>query len=364
MEKNRKIKIAMLASNHIRIPPSPKYIPKGACGATETIVYQITEELVKRGHEVTLFASGNSKTSAKLESVTAYDSISDKRICIENHRHYEHLLISRAYQMAQKGKFDIIHSHFDIRSAYYPPLIKTPTVSTLHSPLTFFLVQSILKFYKNTQYYVSISDAQRKPLPDLNYIGTVYHGIKIKKIKFSEKGDNNLVFVGRLVPEKGVYEAIQAAKRTKNKLFLLGSMPENSEYWRDKIRPYLSSQIKSPGFVDHKEVLKYLQSAKALLFPIKWEEPFGLVMIEAMACGTPVIAFDRGSVREIIKDGETGFIVKDMNGMVRAIKKIDQIDRKKCRRWVEQNFTVEKMVDRYEKIFEKILRRRKPSKNF
>lgn len=362
----KKLKIAMLASNLIRIPPTPKFLRQGRAGAAESVVYGISEELVKRGHDVTLFASGNSKTSARLVNVTQKDSLRDRNIGVNNHIPYEHLLISKAYQMAAKGQFDIIHSHFDIRTAFYAPLVSTPTISTLHSPLDSYNTQKILKFYTNTQYYVSISDSQRKPLPNLNYIATIYHGLNnLEKMKFSTKPGDYLLFVGRFREEKGVSEAIQVARKTNNKLILLGEAHSDQlEYWNKKIKPFIKGKITKRGFLSRKLVFQYMRNAKALLFPIQWEEPFGLVMIEAMACGTPVIAFNRGSVSEIIDEGKTGFIVKpwtkqgkpNVEGLIAALKNIDEIDRMECRRHVQKKFTVESMVDGYEAAYKSALK--------
>ncbi|NOZ81100.1 MAG: glycosyltransferase family 4 protein [DPANN group archaeon] len=362
----KKLRIAMLASNFIRIPPIKKFLKQGRAGAVESVVYDISEELIKRGHDVTLFASGNSKTSARLVSVTKKDSLSDRNTGVKNHIPYEHLLISKAYQMAAKGQFDIIHSHFDIRTAYYAPLVSIPTISTLHSPLDSYNNQQILKFYANTQYYVSISDSQRKPLPNLNYAATIYHGLSnLKKIKFSTKTGEYLLFIGRFREEKGVSEAIQVARKTDNKLILLGEPHSDQlEYWDKKIKPFIKGKITKRGFLPRKLVFQYARNAKALLFPIQWEEPFGLVMIEAMACGTPVIAFNRGSVSEIVDEGKTGFIVKPWNkqgkpnieGLIAALRNIDKIDRMECRRHVQEKFTVERMVDDYEAAYKKALK--------
>ena len=364
--KRKKIRIAMLTSNILKIPPTPKDIPPGFSGAPEMMASKITEELIRRGYQVTLFASGNSKTRAKLFSVYKKDSYSEKEIGVARHRHFEHLLISQAYLMAKKEKFDIIHSHFDIRTCGYAPFVDVPTVSTLHSPLDGFSIKNILKFYKNTQYYVSISNAQRKPIKDLNYIDTVYHGIDTTKIKPSLKKGKYFINFGRIVENKGNLEAVKAIMETDEKFLLIGTPPPNSEYWK-KIKPYIDGKkIIHIKFIPHKKLFSYVKNAKALLNPIRWEEPFGLTMPEAMACGTPVIAFNRGSVPEIVKNGKTGFVVSEFDknrkinikGLVNAIKKIDQIDRRECRKHVEENFTIKKMVDGYEKVYEKILKLR------
>ena len=361
--RRKKLRIAMLASNILRIPPTAKHIPPGFSGAPEMVVSRITEGLVKRGHQVTLFASGNSKTKAKLVSVRKKDSYSEKKIGIRHHLHFEHILISQAYQLAREGKFDIIHSHFDIRACGYASFVNTPTVSTLHSSLNSFLIKNILKFYKNTQYYVSISDAQRKPIRDLNYIGTVYHGVDLEKIKPSFKKGKYFVTLGRIVRNKGNLDAAKAIVKTNEKLLLMGMPVPNSQYWK-KIKPYINNkQIIHLGFMPRKKMFSYLRNAKALILPAHIDEPFGLTIIEAMACGVPVIAYRRGSVPELVKNGRNGFVISSLNrkdnsnikGLTEAIKKIEQIDRKECRRSAEEKFTFERMIDGYEEVYYKIL---------
>jgi len=345
----------MVASNVLRIPPLPpeKYVPEGWSGAPELIVHLITEELVKRGHEVTLFASGDSATQAKLESVTKGPTWQT-----EDHRQYENTLISKAYVMAKQGHFDILHSHFDIRTAYFAPFVDTPTVSTLHSPLQG-LTKDILEYFKTSQYYVSISDNQRKDLPDLRYISTVYHGVEIDQIPFSQNKEDYLVFAGRVVPKKGVAEAIEVAKKTNMRLLIFGT-PEDPQgaYWQKTVKPQIDQkQIVYKGFVAREKLFQYYGKAKAMLFPINWEEPFGLVAIEAMACGTPVIAFRRGALPEIIEQGVNGFLVNNVEEMSMALARVESIEAARCRKTVEENFTVKKMVDGYEAAYHAILQK-------
>lgn len=373
------MRIAILASNLIKIPPKPKDVPAGFSGAPEEIVSRITEALVARGHKVTLFASGDSRTRAKLVSVTSHATAKDKNIGIGPHEAYEYSLISRCYLMAKDGKFDIIHSHVNKKSLYFAPLVETPTVTTLHSPLD--KMENIMKDYKQTQYYVSISDAQREAIPDLNYISTIYHGLDLSTYPFDKKGGESLVYVGRIMPEKGVDTAIKVSQQTNRKLIILGwAARQSMKYYQDKVKPYINGKdIQNHGFISRKSLKEYLKNAKALLFPIQWEEPFGLVMIEAMACGTPVVAYARGSVPEVVKDGETGFIVNSsdndkrgdfvikktgLEGLVEAVQRINMMEseeyqkmRLDCRHCVEEKFTVEKMVDEYEKVYQKIVRR-------
>lgn len=365
----KKLRIAILASNLIKIPPKPKDIPPSFSGAPEKMISLITEGLVQRGHKVTLFASGDSKTKARLISVTKKQVWKEKGVGFfptvyapgvgaigssRYHERFELLLISKAYQMARE--FDIIHSHFDILTAFFAPFVKTPTVSTLHSPLTG-VRKIILSYFKKSQYYVSISNNQRKFLPDLNYIATIYHGIDCKRIFFNLNPENYLVITGRIHPVKGIKEAIFVAKKTNMPLLFMGSHGDD-DYWRKKILPEIDGKkIIYKGFVPQNKMYKIIARAKAYIFPVQWEEPFGLTLIEAQACGTPVIAFDRGSIKEVINNGKTGFVVKNIDEMIKAIKKIDQIKRGDCRKWVEERFTIERMVSDYEKAFYQIIRK-------
>lgn len=350
-----KLRIGMVASNALRIPPLPpeKYVPEGWSGAPELVVHFITEELVRRGHKVTLFASGDSATKAKLESVTKGSTWQTK-----DHTQYENTLISKAYAMAKQGHFDILHSHFDIRTAYYAPLVDTPTVSTLHSPVDG-LAKDILQHFQTSQYYVSISNNQRKDFPNLQYISTVYHGVEVEKIPFRKEKEDYLVSAGRIVPKKGVAEAIEVAKKANMRLFIFGTPEEpDGAYWQKAIKPQIDQkQIVYKGFVAREKLFQYYSKAKAMLFPISWEEPFGLVAVEAMATGTPVIAFRRGALPEIIQQGINGFLVDNVEEMSMALARIDSINPMQCRKTVQENFTIEKMVDGYEAAYHAILQK-------
>jgi glycosyltransferase involved in cell wall biosynthesis len=366
----RKLKIAVLASNFIRIPPRPKDVPPQCSGAPEKMAYLISEGLIKRGHKIWLFASGDSKTSGKLISVTKRATGTDPKIGFipgffhpkfgpipssRFHEPYEYLLISKCYQMAKEGYFDLIHSHFDFQTAFFASLVKTPTVCTLHSPLAG-LRKIILEKWGKNQYYISISNSQRNPLPQLPYLATIYHGVNIEKIPFSRKSENYLVFSGRIHPSKGTKEAILVAKKLKMKLIIMGKHGEEV-YWKKEIKPKIDGKrIIYKGFLEEKKMFKILKKARAFLLPLQWEEPFGLTMIESMACGTPVIAFDRGSAKEIIKDGETGFLVKNLEEMIKSVKNVGKIKREKCRKYVKENFSLEKMVENYERAFYKLLK--------
>lgn len=368
---NRKLQIIELASNFISVPPKIKKMPPGWMGATESIINNLVNELVKREHKVTLFASGDSKTKAELFSVTSSAFLNSKVIPEERYMiEKDCFLISRAIELQRKKQFDIIHSHFHVRSCFFAPFSNIPIVTTLHSPITkndLSILRYYSKYYPKKQYFVSISKQQQKLFKGVNIIDNIYHGINLNKTKFSNKKGEYLAFLGRIVPQKGLDIAVRVAKKLGLRLKIRGTLPEKHQnYYDNEVKPFIDRKLIRPpiSLLNHSDVYRFLSKAKVLLCPIQWEEPFGLVMIEAMACGTPVIAFKRGSVSEVIVNGKTGFIVEpfdkkgrpNIEGFVRAIKKIGQIDRKECRRHVERNFTVEKMVDRYEKLFKKILK--------
>lgn len=347
----------MFCTNKISVP-----IPSKRIHAPLHLTDRLAEGMVKKGHKVTLFASSDSKTKAKLVSnkiPSLWRNKSLRKYVLDENviQNYELPMVSKIYQMAQKRKFDIIHIHPYKRGIHFAPLVKTPTVFTLHDPIgpneKFLFSQ--YKNYKNI-FFVSISNSQRKPMPKLNYIDTVYEGVDIKKYKFCDKPSDYLIQTGRISPEKGVDISIDVAKKTNEKLKITGSLFDKV-YWEKDVKPKLNKKIKYMGLLPRNKLPKIIGKAKAMLFPIQWEEAFGIVMIEAMACGTPVIAFKRGSVSEIIKHGKTGFVVKNKGEMIKAVKNIGKIDRKKCRKHVEDNFTLEKMLERYEKVYKKVLKK-------
>ena len=363
MKNKRKklLKIAQVAPLWLSLPPK-KY------GGTERIAYYLTEGLVKRGHKVTLFASGDSKTKAKLipgwPKCLIKEKLYGKPIPWGNSI-LPLLNISQAFERADE--FDIIHVHENAvcLSNFFTHLIKTPVVITIHDDFTSPENKdrwAAFKKYKNNN-YISISKSHQRwgEKLGLNFTDNVYNGIDINLFKFKQKGGKYLAWLGRSAPKKGAREAIMIAKKAKEKLILAGRVDVNSpvsvEYYQKQMKPYFNEDIKYIGEVNDSQKAKLLNNARALLYPISWEEPFGLVMVEAMASGTPVIVFNRGSAREIVKDGKTGFIVKNIKEAVNAVKNIDQIDRRECRKWVEEKFTIEKMVDNYEKVFYKILKK-------
>lgn len=362
--------------------------------APRELVVSLADGLVAKGHEVYLFTAPDIKTKAKLipgdEALLMGNIIVEKMKNTDKERFkwanfysvkrdYELDLTARCYKMASVGKLDIIHSYHDTIAHSLEYLTGFPTVYTLHDPLPsdehglfYWLLQKYAK-----QNYVSISDAYRRhPTLHLNFVATVYHGLNLDPYKPSKEENGYLAFMGRMTPEKGLEAAIAAAAQTEIPIHVATSdldVNKNIPYFTEKIEPYLTHKnISFVGFMFGEEKNNFLRKARAFLFPIQWEEPFGMVMIEAMSCGTPVIAFNRGSVAEVVKDGVTGFIIDQDNenrpgvgswiikkqgveGLVEAINRIGEIDRSACRKHVEERFTVEKMVEGYEKVYEKIV---------
>ncbi len=345
------MKIAQIAPFEEPVPPK-KY------GGTERIVYHLTEELVQNGHNVVLFATGDSKTSAKLLPIfpRALRSIKIGQN-LKAREAYKLIGLAKVIEILLKENFDIIHNHIGWRFLPFIKILKTKVVTTLHGPLDIGYQRFIYQKFPNSC-YISISKNQREPLPKLNFVGNVYNGIDITSFPFKEKSGNYLAFLGRMSPEKGPLEAIKIAKKMKMKLVMAAKIDiVDKEYFSKKIKPLIDNRmIKFIGEVGHKKKVQLLQNAKATLVPINWREPFGLVLTESMACGTPVIAFKRGSVPEVVKDKKTGFIVKNIDEAVESLKKIDQIDRRDCRKWVEEKFTSEKMANGYEKIYSKVIK--------
>lgn len=335
------MKVAILAPVAWRTPPR-KY------GPWEQVASNIAEGLVEKGIDVTLFATGDSITKGKLVSVCerpyAEDSDVDAKVA-------ECLHISCL--MEQADQFDLIHNNFDFLPLSYSCLIKTPMVTTIHgfsSPK----ILPVYKKYNSTGYYVSISNSDRSP--ELNYIATVYNGLNILDFTFRSNSEDYLLFFGRIHPEKGVYESIQIANKSKRKLIISGLI-QDQQYFDHKVKPYINNDdIIYAGNSGPAERNKLLGGATALLHPISFEEPFGLSVVEAMLCGTPVIAFNRGSMPEIILNGKTGFLVDTIDEAVEMTGNIKSINRKYCREWATSKFSQQKMIEGYQAVYEEILR--------
>jgi len=280
----------------------------------------------------------------------------------KNARQYMQLLISRCYKHAKDNNIDIIHSHFNLFHNFYSNLVDIPTVQSIHSPVASDIKPLLLEFKNNK--FISFSLAQRKTMPELNWIANIYHGVDMKTFTFNEETEDYFLYLGRITEVKGVHLAIEAAKKANVPLIIAGSSYENEGYWHKKIEKNIDGKmIRYVGLLDFHEKIKYFQKAKGLLFPSQWEEPFGISMIEAMSCGTPVIGWDRGSVPEVISHGNTGYVVNSVEEMVQAIKNIDKIDRKTTRKRAERYFSVEKMVSGYTKVYSRVIEEYKFKKN-
>ena len=334
------MKIAILSPLTWRTPPL-KY------GPWEQVASNIAEGLVEKRFEVTLFATGDSVTKGKLSSVIEHPCAEDLSI---DPKVAECLHISNL--MEQADQFDIIHNNFDFLPLTYSGLIQTPMVTTIHgfsSPK----IIPVYKKYNNTSHYVSISNSDRNP--ELTYDATVYNGINIDEFIFCREPEDYLLFFGRIHPDKGTYEAIEIAKESKRKLIISGLI-QDQEYFSQKIQPYINDDdIVYVGNSGPTERLKLLSRACALLHPIGFPEPFGLSVVEAMACGTPVIAFNLGSMPELILHEKTGFLVSDTNEAIQAVKNVGLINRSKCTEWASSMFRKKKMIESYLKVYNKIL---------
>ena len=337
------MQIAILAPIAWRTPPRHY-------GPWENVASLLTEGLVSRGHEVTLFATADSRTSGRLHAVCPRGYEED---CSLIPKVWECLHISELFELADG--FDIIHNHFDYLPLTYTGLTTTPVVTTIHgfsSPG----IMPVYKKYNRKVSYVSISEADRSP--ELDYIKTIHHGIDINLFDFQPQMGDSLLFFGRIHNDKGVRQAIEIARRSKKKLILAGIIQDKA-YYDQYVAPHIDNDwaryAGSVGPVDRNQLLG---EACALLHPIQFDEPFGLSVIESMACGTPVIAFDRGSMPELIENGKSGFLVNNVDEAVEAVARIKEIDRASCCRHVERHFTVDRMIDEYIQVYEMVLQGR------
>jgi len=336
-----------------QISPLWESVPPPAYGGSELIVSLLTEELVRRGHDVTLFASGDSATQAQLAAVHPRALRLDN--AVKEHPIYEMLQLGQVYEQAQE--FDVIHSHIGCAALPIAQLVKTPTIHTLHGRFT--PDNERLFRYARRQPYVSISHAQRDPRLGLNYVATVYNGIDVDAHRFYPEPQDPpyLAFLGRISPEKGTHLAIDIAKQAGWHLKIAGKIDRvDVDYYEQEIKHRIDGkQIEFLGEANHVQKNALMGGAVATLFPITWEEPFGLVMIESMVAGTPVVAINKGSTSEVIADGKTGFLCKTVEDCVNALDRVADLDRTACRQHVIQNFSVQRMVDGYEAVYRQLV---------
>lgn len=333
------MKIALISPIAWRTPPVHY-------GPWENVASLLCEGLVKRGIDVTLFATQDSKTAGKLCAICPRGYEEDKTI---EPKVWECLHICEVFERAHE--FDLIHNNFDFLPLTYSCLVDTPVLTTIHgfsSPA----IMPVYEKYNNKNYYVSISNSDRSK--KLNYIATVYHGINLNEFTFKREIGDYLLFFGRMHPDKGAKEAIQIAKAFGKKLIMAGII-QDQKYFDKEISPNFSENVVYVGSVGPEERDKLLGGAYALLHPIFFAEPFGLSVVEAMACGTPVVAFNKGSMPELIENGKNGFLVSNVREAVSALGKISKIDRQCCRNLVEEKFSVDRMIDDYIEVYQQII---------
>lgn len=334
------MKIAILSPVAWRTPPLHY-------GPWEQMASNVAEGLVNEGFDVTLFATSNSHTKGALKSLYAEGYEEDRT---QDAKVMECMHISNL--MEQASDFDIIHNHFDFLPLTYTRLIKTPVITTIHGFSSEKIIP-VFERYNDINHYVSISNADRSAR--LKYAATVYNGIDPQGFDFTEQPDDYLLFFGRMHPDKGPCDAIEIAKANKMRLIMAGIIQDES-YFHEKVQPSIDGeQIQYVGPAGPVERNTLLGKAKALLHPIHFEEPFGLSVAEAMLCGTPVIAYRRGSMPELIRDGETGFLASGLKDAVERVDQLSTIDRSKCREWALSQFSMQKMVKDYITVYKNIL---------
>lgn len=364
------MKIATMVRGYIPAPCSNDivYAPIDLAAA-------VSDGLAKLGHKVTYYGP----LGTRLESATVENL--NMRPLVHNQQEFQalmedtdllthdipglwdHFMARDMFERAARGEFDLLHFHHPETAMPFAKLYpQVPVVYTLHDPVSPLTRELMERYLTPNQSFISISNNQRLPAPDLPYTATVYNGIEMDQFAFEEEHEDYLLFVGRMVPQKGIEDAIRVAQQTNNRLLLIGpSYNQDREYFDTRIKPHLNDKILYLGFIERDKVVCYYQKAKALLMPIQWEEPFGLSMIEAMACGTPVIAMRRGSVPEVVADGVSGIIVNSIAEMVDAVGALGTIKATDCRAHVEENFSSQKMVQGYETAFKFILGQHLPA---
>ncbi len=335
-----------------QLAPLAESVPPRQYGGTERIVSYVTEELVRQGHEVTLFASGDSETSARLEPMCREGL--RKANGVSNPQAPFTMMLEKTF--SSSGQFDLFHSHLDFLAFPLARRCGTPVLTTLHGRLDLPELKPIFAEFLDCP-LISISDAQRKPLAWANWQQTIHHGLPEHLYSFHPTAGEYLAFVGRITPEKRPDHAIEIAKRAGMPLKIAAKVdPVDREYFHTIIEPLLSDPlVEFVGEITDREKNDLIGNAAALLAPFDWPEPFGLVFIEALACGTPILAYRRGSVPEIIDEGQTGFICETVDQMVKAVSGISTLNRQQCRSVFEKRFTVERMVQEYLGAYENLI---------
>lgn len=352
------MKIAMMVRGFLQTP-----VPNDIAYSPATVAKSIAEGLGERGHSVTFFgpegtslANGITIETCGLRALATTQQELDDAVgttdMFQNYRFslYDSLMAKSMLERAQTGEFDcVIFNHFESALPFGSLYPKVPIVHILHDYIDDERREVIEMHVSKNQHFISISDSQRRAAPDINYAATVYNGIDIEQFAYEEDAEDYLLFSGRITPTKGVKEAVQVAVQAKKRLLIAGSLSKSDySYFDENVKPFLDDKILFLGMLEREQLIKYYQKATALLMPIQWEEPFGLSMAEANSCGTPIIAFRRGSIPEVIQDGKNGYIVNNTAEMIMATEKIDKIKRSDCHARAKKYFSTETMVKGYE----------------
>ena len=336
-----------------QVAPLYESVPPRTYGGTERIVSYLTEELVRMGHDVTLYASGGSETRARLVACTP-DSLRHDHGCVD--RLAPHLLMLERVEQ-EAAEYDVVHYHIDY--LHFPTTRRSPQrhLTTLHGRLDIPDLQPLYREYHEMP-LVSISHSQRRPLPFANWLGTIYHGLPVSQYAFQERAGSYLAFLGRISPEKGCARAIEIARRAGIPLKIAAKIEGESDraYFESTVRPLLQGPgVEYVGEITEREKSPFLGGALALLFPIAWPEPFGLVMIESLACGTPVVAVPRGAVPEVLESGVTAIFGESQEDLVAAVQNVGALSRRVCRETFERRFTDQRMSRDYEEVYRRIV---------
>lgn len=344
----------------VQIAPIEEPVPPRTYGGTELVIHNLTEELVRRGHDVYLLASGDSYTYGTLVPMSDFAlriKYKDPRELEEKRQYYKYAYPANVVKTINAIQPDIVHNHYAWRMVLHSEFIESPMVSTIHGPAASFPEKSTYGLFEGHP-YISISDNQRKALPRINWVKTIYNGIDVKAFTIGEKNKRNyFAFLGRTSPEKGLFELCTTIKKTNHRLKIAAKVdPVDADYFTHKIRPLIDGeQIEFIGEVGPVQKREFLAHAKALLLWLNWEEPFGLVVVEAMASGTPVMVNDRGAMAELIADRKTGYIVNSLQEMKKRLDEVGSIDPMTCHERVTRYFSKEKMTDDYLEVYGKIM---------
>jgi glycosyltransferase involved in cell wall biosynthesis len=341
------MKIAQISSIYLSIPPKTH-------GGTERIVFELCQHLTKRGHQLELFAAGDSQVDCSLQSVLSVATSDDPQSTFYLEKEFEGRNTYNLYRQA--GRFDLIHAHWPTLAPYFSAFSDTPTLITYA-----YIERELHEYYRDHFphcFPVCISRAQARMLGDES-LPVIYNGIAVKEIPFNDQPEDFFIVVGRMTPGKGIVEAIRIVRKANARLLIVGQitshLPWSEKYFSNEIQPHIDGdRIRHIKSLPHDQLMQTIGRAKGFLFPTQAEEAFGLAVAEAMAAGTPVLAYSRGSMPELVKDGESGYLISTEEEMIQAMHRIESLDRKRCRQWVQENFSVEQMVDGYERLYRRI----------